>query len=576
MSKVYGIDLGTTYSAISFLNDNGLPEVIENFADGKAILASAVYFPEGGDPVIGEAAKNQLEIEPDRVVQFVKRQIGKPEAQSYDYNGVQYDPITVSALILKRMVEYAKEQDHDVKNVVITCPAYFGNAERDATRQAGKIAGLNVLNIVNEPTAAAFNYLSREFKESKKIMVYDLGGGTFDISLFDFSVDDSGITTIDLIDSGGDDRLGGADWDARLFNHISNLYIDETGIERDDLDNDGELKQKIRSIVETTKMSLTGLKQRAFTVSHNGDNTRLEVMREKFEEITNDLVDRTTTYMHDLLTKTSLTPDNIDIVLLVGGSTKMPMIKEAIDKVFPGKVRFEDPDQAVAKGAAIAAAVEFNERIRDYIEKKTNPDNVEESVFDENIEDIIEVSDIPDSIEDVKNLLVNVPQTFSEGSKVIDRLSRTFGTAVIVGDYLAIVNMLYIGDESPSEITEDSFCTSRDNQPLLQFEIFESLAGRDVTVIKHMGLDGTEIEKDHLLQVKKIGVLELKLSGNDPAGSPIEFTIRARTGGLDVAGRNPRTNETFTASIESEFTKSAQEMNEAIKHIAATSTRGDF
>ena len=163
MAKVYGIDLGTTYSVIATLDDNGMPEVITNQDEGKNVLASAVYFQDGDDPVVGEIAKSQKDMEPDKVVECVKRHIGKADAPTYEFDGVSYDPISISALILKRMKAYAEEQGPDVRDVVITCPAYFGNGERMATKQAGIIAGLNVLNMVNEPTAAALNYCCREF-----------------------------------------------------------------------------------------------------------------------------------------------------------------------------------------------------------------------------------------------------------------------------------------------------------------------------------------------------------------------------------------------------------------------------
>ncbi|MDR1640971.1 MAG: Hsp70 family protein, partial [Clostridiales bacterium] len=150
---VYGIDLGTTYSVIATLGANNLPEVIENYADGGYTLASAVYFAKDGDTVVGKVAKNQAEIEPERVIQYVKQEIGKKDPRIYTFNGIDYDPIRISALILKRIKEYAEEQGHEVKDVVITCPACFGNEEREATRQAGIIAGFNVLNIVNDSTA---------------------------------------------------------------------------------------------------------------------------------------------------------------------------------------------------------------------------------------------------------------------------------------------------------------------------------------------------------------------------------------------------------------------------------------
>lgn len=596
MSKVYGIDLGTTYSAIAMLNDNGLPEIIENFADGKPILASAVYFPEGDDPVIGEAAKGQLEVEAHSVVQFVKRSIGKSDAPSWDFGGENYDPITVSSLILKRMADYAAEQGHDVKNVVITCPAYFGNEERNATRQAGTIAGLNVLNIVNEPTAAAFNYLSREFKESKKIMVYDLGGGTFDITLFDFSVEDNGKTSIEVIETGGDDKLGGADWDARLFDHIAELWADENGVDRDDVDSDLSLKQKIRVTVESTKMALTGMAKKSFTVNHDGDSTRLEVTREKFEEITTDLVDRSMNYVDTVLNKAGLSKDDIEIVLLVGGSTKMPMIKTAVENVFPGKVKIEDPDLAVAKGAAIAASVEFNERIKEYIqqeESRASGESLENGNTEyDGISDLLDEGDLPASIEEAQSLIIDTPPAFSEGSTIVDKLSRSIGPQILDGSTLIIDNMFLEGTAVPSEITK-TYASVRDNQETVKITLYESLSREAKLYPQGLNFDDVQTEEqadalhqkiesdyagffDPSLLIKPVADIALHLPYGSPAGTPIELSLRATAGGIDIKARNPQTGEVVEASTVSENTMTGSEMNAAIARFANLQTRGDY
>jgi molecular chaperone DnaK (HSP70) len=211
MKKIYGIDLGTTYSAIATKDENGHPVIIENQDEGTNNIASVVYFQDIGDPVIGEVAKNMYEAEPTKVVQYVKRQIGKEDSQIYKFGGKDYDPITISALIIKQIVKHANDQGHDVKDVVITCPASFGYEERTATKQAGEIAGLNVLNIINEPTAAALKYCYRELQINSKIMVYDLGGGTFDLTVFNMTVDVIGIILIDVLFSDGDEHLGGID-----------------------------------------------------------------------------------------------------------------------------------------------------------------------------------------------------------------------------------------------------------------------------------------------------------------------------------------------------------------------------
>jgi molecular chaperone DnaK (HSP70) len=567
MAKVYGIDLGTTYSVISTLDENGMPEVIENYADSIPLLASAVYFPSGGEPVVGKEAKNQAEVEPDRVVQFVKREIGKADAQVRDFDGVKYDPILISSLILKRMKEYADEQGHDVKDVVITCPAYFGNEERDATKQAGIIAGLNVLNIVNEPTAAALNYCCREFKENRKIMVYDLGGGTFDITLFDFAVDDNGKATIDVIETGGNDRLGGIDWDARLYDYICELYTDENGVSQDEMD--AELRQKIRSQVEDVKKAISNMPSKSFTISYAGDATRLEVTREKFEEQTQDLVDQTMDFVHQLLQTAGLSAEQVDVVLLVGGSTKMPMVKAAVEAVFPGKVRVEQPDLAVAKGAALAAAIEFNERLDKRVRGEV--DEFAAPVGDEGtVEELPPITE-----EEVAGLRINVPQ---QVSMVNDKLSRSFGPAVYVdNDNYMIDNLLFVGDDVPSEAT-GTYGTMVDNQAAVEFTVFENVARDRVNkhVTPSIDVSGNDQYTDPALKVKNLGSVRLELPPGTPKGAPIQVFFRCSTIGVEIRATNLETNESVESVLTSENTKTQEEVNEAIKHMASVRTSGNI
>jgi len=564
MAKVYGIDLGTTYSVIATLNENGMPDVVENTADGIRLLASVVYFPEGGGPVVGREAKNQAEVEPDRVVQFVKRYIGKSDAPEYDFDGVKYDPITISALILKRMKEYAEEQGHEVKDVVITCPAYFGGEERAATKQAGSIAGLNVLNIVNEPTAAALNYCCREFKENRKIMVYDLGGGTFDVTLLDFSVDANGKTAIDILETGGDDRLGGIDWDARLEDYICELYTDETGVAQGDMD--AELRQKIRSMVEDTKKALSGMPKKSLSINYSGDTARLEVSREKFEELTADLVVRTMDFVHQLLKTAKVTAEDVDVVLLVGGSTRMPMVKAAVDGLFPGKVRVEDPDLAVAKGAALAAAIEWNEHIQKRLDG-------EDTGFPRSGG---EEGHLPITKEEAAGLMINVPQ---QVSTVSDKLARSCGPGVIISrdkSYM-IDNLLFIGDEVPAE-AEATYSTMADNQQAVKIVVFENVARDRVNkyVTPSVDEDGNEQYTDPALKVKNIGDVTLNLPPNTPKGAPIRVVFRYSTVGLEVTAVNDATGETARTVIATKNTKSQEELAEALKHLASIKTSGQI
>ena len=567
MAKVYGIDLGTTYSVISTLDDNGMPEIVANQDEGSNTLASAVYFQEGGDPVVGEVAKNQKDIEPERVVEFVKRYIGKPDASTYEFDGVTYDPITISSLILKRMKEYANAQGHDVKDVVITCPAYFGNEERTATKQAGLIAGLNVLNIVNEPTAAALNYCCREFKENRKIMVYDLGGGTFDITLFDFSVDESGKAFIDIIKTGGNDRLGGIDWDARMYDYMCEKYAFENGVSQDDMEL--ELQQKIKAQIEQAKKDLSTLQKKSYTISYDGDRTRIELTREDFESRTQDLVEQTMDFVTRLLDDSGVSADSVDVVLLVGGSTKMPMIRAAVEAMFPSKVRVEDPDLAVAKGAALAAAIEWNERLQTIasggeIKPEYPVGDAEEPI-----------SNLPTTAEEAAALMINVPQ---QVSTVSDKLTRSLGPAVYVDeDHYMIDNLLFVGDEIPAE-AEAVYGTRVDNQSEIKVKVFENVATdrENKHVLPSIDENGNEQYTDPSLKVKMIGEVRLELPPHTLKGTPIRVVFRSSAIGLEVTATNLETDESAKTTITTDNTMTADELDEARARFANIKTSGQI
>lgn len=575
MAKVYGIDLGTTYSVISTLDDNGMPEVITNQDEGSDLLASAVYFQDGADPVVGEIAKNQKDFEPDRVVEFVKRFIGKPDAPTYEFNGIKYDPITISSLILKRMKAYADAQGHDVKNVVITCPAYFGNDEKAATKQAGIIAGLNVLNIVHEPTAAALNYCVREFKENRKIMVYDLGGGTFDITLFDFSVDDDGKALIDVIRTGGNDRLGGIDWDARMFDYMCQKYAFENGTEVSDMDD--ELRATIRAQVEQAKKDLSTLEKKSYTIKYDGDRTRIELTRQEFEELTQDLVQQTMDFVHQLLSDVDFTPDDVDVVLLVGGSTLMPMIKNAVEAVFPGKVRVEQPNLAVAKGAALSAALEWNERIvtiQDKVSKgkQITPEDMDSLGVSQ------DGTDAADAATQLRGLLDQPLPDLPPVAPPKDKLTRSLGPAVFVTeDSYMIDNLLFIGDEIPAE-AESVYGTRVENAPEIVVNVYENVS--EDRVNKHItpcfDANGDPQYTDPELKVKRIGEVHLQLPPNTPQGSPIRVVFRSSTIGLEVTATNVETGESAKTVIESDVLYSEDDLKKAKSRFEGIQTSGQI
>ncbi|MBR0093653.1 MAG: Hsp70 family protein [Synergistaceae bacterium] len=553
--KVFGIDLGTTYSAAAMLDDNGKPQVMEFYSESDRVMPSAVYFQPGGAPVVGKDAKAMAESEPERVVQFVKRSIGKEDVK-FSFDGVDYDPINVSSLILKRIKEDLEQQGHTVSDVVITCPAYFGIEERMATTQAGQIAGLNVLNIINEPTAAALNYCSREFGEPRKIMVYDLGGGTFDVTLLNFSVDELGRNAkVKVIDSKGDDRLGGIDWDARLYQYIIERYSDQSGIAIDDIDE--MTKSKARSQVEDTKKRLSKMS----SININVGDERIEVTAEAFENATRDLVDRTMSFVHQLLSDNSMTTSEVDTVLLVGGSSRMPMIQNVVKNLFPEtvpgslRVRVEEPDYAVAKGAAIAAGLIIDESRDEAISQASS-----------------------------SNPATDHGVSTGGGITFVDTLSRSFGPAVWVIDddgekrYM-INNLLFIGDESPSS-AEETYQTMADNQEYVEISIFEN-TGKDrkdhAYVVPPVDADGNEQATDPALNVKKIGELTLDLPAGTPAGAPIKVRFESGETGLTIYAENVNTGQSISTRIEATGTlKSDEEVIRDMKHLASFKTMGNI
>ncbi|MDR1615525.1 MAG: Hsp70 family protein [Syntrophomonadaceae bacterium] len=362
----YGIDLGTTYSVIAKIGNDGKAEVIPNML-GQGVtftLPSVVYFPANGDPpVVGAEAKafRTEESAKGRVAEFTKREIGKPDPKTYEYKGQQMKPIDVAVFILKELARYANATGEDVKDVIITCPASFMDEERRATKQAGEIAGFNVLKIVNEPTAAAINYCINEYQSANtdlNILVYDLGGGTFDVCLLNMKVDAMGRKDVEVIDNRGKDQLGGKDWDEELYRLILKNLCETTNREPDKISED--VQASIRKSVEGTKVSLSNTERKTVRFDVDGERVAVTVTREEFERATKYLVDMTIQYIDDLFKSAAvkgknITESDVDIVLLVGGSSKMPMIDGAIRPRFPGKVRLSDPDLVVARGAAYIA-----------------------------------------------------------------------------------------------------------------------------------------------------------------------------------------------------------------------------
>ena len=351
MGKAVGIDLGTTNSVVAVL-EGGEPSVVAN-AEGNRTTPSIVAF-KGEETLVGELAKRQAITNPDNTIRSIKRHIGTNWKETFE--GKEYTPQEISARILQKLKTDAESYlGEDVTEAVITVPAYFNDAERQATKEAGKIAGLNVLRIINEPTAASLAY-GLENSEDQKILVFDLGGGTFDVSVLEIS---EGV--FEVKSTSGDSKLGGDDWDQRVMDWLIEKFKSSTGI---DLSNDKMAIQRIKEGAEKAKIELSSTSETEInlpfiTANDSGPQHLLEKLsRSEFEKITADLVERTKSPVENALSDAGLNYSDIDHVILVGGSTRMPAV-QALVKSLTGKDPHKgvNPDEVVASGAAIQAGV---------------------------------------------------------------------------------------------------------------------------------------------------------------------------------------------------------------------------
>ena len=352
MSKIIGIDLGTTNSCVAVM-EGGQPTVIAN-AEGSRTTPSVVAFTKDGERLIGQVAKRQAVTNPDRTVISIKREMGTGYKVNID--GKQYTPQDISAMILTKMKETAESYlGEKVSQAVITVPAYFNDSQRQATKDAGRIAGLEVLRIINEPTAASLAYgLDKE--ENQKILVYDLGGGTFDVSILDI-----GDGVFEVLSTNGNTRLGGDDFDQRIIDYVAEQFKKENGI---DLKQDKIAAQRLKEAAEKAKIELSGtttanINLPFITADATGPkHLDVTLTQAKFNELTADLVEATVEPMRKALKDAGLTVDQINKVILVGGSTRIPAVQEAVKKV-TGKEPFKgiNPDECVAIGAAIQGGV---------------------------------------------------------------------------------------------------------------------------------------------------------------------------------------------------------------------------
>ena len=489
-NKVLGIDLGTTYSCVAYVDDNGKPVVLKN-EENEFTTPSVVGYSEGENTVVGSQVKEDVEMY-DKVVSFVKRHMGE-SGYTEDILGVPTKPEEVSAAILSKVVKDAQtqlrdegvlEEDEVIKDVVITCPAYFGEVEKEATKQAGIIAGLNVLAIIPEPTAAAISYGSTRSDENKNILVYDLGGGTFDITLI--HIEPGKIQSVCV---GGNHSLGGKDWDELFRNYVATVFENETGISG--LLEDEIARESLQVVCEKQKKILTNKQKVTVPVRYDVEKINVEVTREKFDELTKPKLDSTISLTMDMLSHDAAAKgysiDSISDILLVGGSTYMPQIMERVKAEFPNcNVKRFDPDAAVAKGAAIFAQQkdEYNKMINSGLEM----------IFDEGSKDLSEEEkeQIEEEVKSGTKTLGEVAEELDISKEVVKKLlpedeeivplniinvtSRSYGTAAYDSDDIErIFQLIKKNTELPATGT-DYFYPRRDNLKTVKITIYESLS----------------------------------------------------------------------------------------------------
>lgn len=349
MSMIAGIDLGTTFSAIAVLNSIGKPEIVPN-SDGERLTPSAIFFDEESSDIIrvGIEAINSRQIDATRSVRWIKRHMGDVDYK-VEIDGKQWTPVELSSLILKKLKQDGSAENDGIKNVVISVPAHFDEVRRKATMDAGKLAGLNVIGIINEPVAAALYYAYTR-PVSGKVLVYDLGGGTFDVTIMDVNQSD-----INIICSQGNHELGGVDFDKKVFDAMLQAYKKDTG---KDLINSHEDKAKYEDEAEDIKKTLSRRDSAKKILYGDAGNVRFQFTRDNFQQVISPLLDQADMLIDVALDEANLKAEDIDKVLLVGGSTRIPMVGERLKQKFGFEPEITvNVDECVALGASIQAGL---------------------------------------------------------------------------------------------------------------------------------------------------------------------------------------------------------------------------
>ena len=506
MGRAVGIDLGTTYSAVATVDEYGKPVVIKN-SDGQTTTPSVVFI----DPpnyVVGEVALQSTLTDPLRVVQFIKRFMG---VQDYriSISGHDYSPEFVSSVILRKIVQEAESDlGERVDSAVITVPAYFTETQRQATYEAGTLAGLNVLRIINEPTAAALSYGISRRGQRRNILVYDLGGGTFDVTIL--AIDNESLNVVAI---GGDPHLGGKDWDDRIMNFIEEELKQKFGYAPEP---DPMLEAELRLKAEAAKRQLTGRPSVPITFKAKrsiatGTGTmdtfipvRVEITREQFEHVTKDLLARTELVIESVMNQAKLKWHDIAETICVGGSSRMPMVKDMLTRMSGRRPLLHDPDECVAKGAALQAALLSKD----------------------------------DTVEDVQ---------------VGHVLSHSLGVAAVKNGYTVIDHIIPALTPLPCAQVREGYTTTIDNQESVQVRIYEG-----------------ESDDPQAYATGPIGVFNLDTSPPRPKGQPmisVEFRCD-ENGRVTAVARDRDTGKESRAAISLVGERNVVEVEEEAQLLA--------
>jgi molecular chaperone DnaK len=539
LKRVYGIDLGTTYSAIAYVDEHGKPVVVPN-QESERITPSVVLF-DGENIIVGNTAKESAKVEPHRVVSRIKQHMGDPNFV-FQHEGQAFGPEDISSFILRKVVGDAEiALSEKITDVVITCPAYFGTPEREATANAGRLAGLSVRAILNEPTAAAIAY-GLEQGEDQTVLVYDLGGGTFDITMIEIKD-----RLIRVICTGGDHRLGGALWDEAVVMYLAEQFRTQTEEASDPLD-DPEVLNDLFLQAERGKKTLTQREKAPFRVTHAGQQARVELDRAKFEEITKHLLDRTIELTHEMLADARAKGDaHFDKIILVGGATRMPQVRDRLVAEFNSEPEIYDPDEAVAKGASLYALREsLVDEVQDILATERPANGAPAEALDLSEVPEAEVAKALDHLEKQLGFTLTGPVRELVNTRIVNVLSKSLG--VVARDEKSLDVVCYLlprNSEVPFERVTD-FGTDSENQAAVDIRV---MAG--------------ERDSADPLDCQEVGVATLSLPERLPARSPIrvKFAI-SKDGRLGVSATDLTGGGSIDVEFQTEAVMNAEEVAE--------------